>query len=290
MDRPNGGVGRDTLHHYGTLVHVDSRLHLGYSGGALLNLNGEMIGLITACSGNPGESQSASFAIPVDEPFRQALKQLKVGKSPEFGFLGIGLQPLEARLRRQGKHGTLVESVWPGTPAARAEIQIGDVITHCNDLAIFDDDELIREVSCLAPGQPVKLTLQRTGELPAKVDVLEKQVVLTKRTSATLRPGIATVKPPAWRGMRVDDATAAPRDAWLTVQLPSSGGLYVFEVAPDSQAWNAGMRPGMFVTKVAGQPITTAREFAKLVNDLSGDVSLEILSATGAASVQTVSP
>jgi serine protease Do len=289
-NRANAIAGRDTLHHYGTLIHVDSRLHLGYSGGALLNLDGKMIGLLTAYTGSPAESQSASFAIPVDEHFRRTLQRLMAGKSPEFGFLGVGLQSLDARVRRQGLHGSLVDSVTPGSAAARAEIRSGDVITHCNEVPIHDDDDLIREVSSHAPGQSVRLRLQRTGDSPTKVESLEKVVLLTKRSATALRPPIATVHPPSWRGMRVDDATAAPREALGSVPLPISGGLYVTEVAEDSPAWNAGLRSGVFITAMAGQPLTTAREFFALTGQHSGEVPLQILTATGATSVQTVSP
>ncbi len=289
-ERVNAGTGRETLHHYGTLIQIDTRLHLGYSGGALVNLDGEMIGLTTAYAGNAAEAQSASFAIPVDEHFQQALNQLKAGKSPEFGFLGIGLEPVDARTRRQGRHGVVVESVMTGTPAARAELQPGDVITHCNDVQLFDDDDLIREVSGLPTGQTVKLAVLRTGASPSKVEVLEKLAVLSKRPATTLRPTIATVPAPSWRGMQVDDATAAPREALLTVQLPISGGLYVTEVAHDSASWKAGLRPGVFVTAIAGQPVTTAREFFAAIAEQTGDVPLQLLTATGATTVQTVSP
>lgn len=289
-ERLSSGGARETLHHYGTLMHVDARLNIGYSGGALLNLQGEMIGLITAYAGSAMSAQSASFAIPVDEHFRQALEQLKAGKSPEFGFLGIGLQPLDARMRRQGQHGSVVESVLRGSAAARAEIENGDVVTHVNDLPIYDDDELIREVSCLPPGATVKLRLQRTGEVPSNVETIEKQATLTKRSSTSARPPIATVPPASWRGMLVDDATTAPGDALLAVQLPATGGLWVVEVAKDSAAWNGGMRAGMFITSVSGRSVTTAREFFKLVKDQSDAVPLQTLTAAGDAYVNNIPP
>jgi S1-C subfamily serine protease len=278
------------LHHYGTLIHVDRRLHIGYSGGPLLDLDGRMIGLLTAYAGTAAAEESASFAIPVDEHFQRAVNQLKAGKSPEFGFLGIGLQPLDPRLRRLGAHGAIVESVMAGTPAARAEFQVGDLVTHLNGEPLYDDDDLIREVSRLAPDQTVKLTLLRGPELPAKGEVLEKSAVLTKRSGLTVRPAITTVPAPSWRGMQVEDATAAPRNTLLTVQLPATGGLYVAEVAADSPAWKAELRAGVFITAVADQPITTARQFFSSVADKTGNVPLRILTVNGETREQTVSP
>jgi serine protease Do len=289
-DRANAGTGRDTLHHYGTLIQIDKPLHIGYSGGALLDVDGKMIGLLTAYSGNASAEQSASFAIPVDEHFQHAVKQLKAGKSPEFGFLGIGLQPLDARVRRQGRHGALVDSVMAGTPAARAEIKIGDVVTHLNGEPLFDDDDLIREVSRLQPEQTVKLKLLRGPDSPSKIEVFEKSAVLTKRSGMTLRPSIATVPPPSWRGMRVDDATAAPRETLLTVQLPRNGGVYIADVTPDSAAWKSELRPGIFITAVADQPVTTARQFLSTVDGQTGELTLQLLTVNGQTRSQTVSP
>ena len=289
-ERETAVTGRETLHHYGTLIQVDRRLHIGYSGGALLDMEGRMIGLLTGYAGSPTAEESASFAIPVDEHFQRALQQMKAGKAPEFGFLGIGLQPLDARLRRMGAHGAIVESVMAGTPAARAELKVGDLVTHFNGEPLYDDDDLIREVSQMPADQSVKLKILRGPDLPTKGDELEISAVLTKRGGHTLRPSIATVPAPSWRGMQVDDATAAPRNALLSVQLPTTGALYVTEVAPESPAWKANLRAGTFITAIAEQPIATAKQFFSTVAAQSGDVPLRILAANGETRVQTVSP
>ncbi len=88
--------GRETLHHYGTLIQLDTRLPLGSSGGALINLRGEMIGLTTTYSALPGQDKEAGYAIPIDEDFKKALETLKAGRLPEYGFLGIATQSLAA--------------------------------------------------------------------------------------------------------------------------------------------------------------------------------------------------
>lgn len=289
-ERETAVTGRETLHHYGTLIQVDRRLHVGYSGGALLDLEGRMIGLLTGYAGSPTAEESASFAIPVDDHFQRALQQMKAGKAPEFGFLGIGLQPLDARLRRLGAHGAIVESVMPGTPAARAELKVGDLVTHFNGEPLYDDDDLIREVSQLSADQTVKIKILRGPDLPAKGEQLEISAVLTKRGNQTLRPGIATVSAPNWRGMQVDDATAAPRNALLSIQLPTTGALYITEVTPESPAWKANLRAGSFITAIAEQPVTTAKQFFTVVAGQSGDISLRILAANGETRMQTVSP
>lgn len=289
-ERISAGIGRETLHHYGTLLQIETRFQPGCSGAAVMNLDGKLVGLMTTYAGNPSADQAAGFAIPVDDPFRHALDQLKGGKSPAFGFLGVGLQSLDARVRRQGRHGALVESVMAGTPASRAKLQTGDVITHLDDVPLFDDDDLIREVSRLPPRQTVKLTVLRAPDAPALTQVLEKSIELTKRSETTHRPAIATIPPPSWRGMQVDDATAAPRDALNAIQLPDAGGLYIRAVTPASPAWNAGLRSGVFITAVAGRSITSATEFFSFIDGQAGGVELTTLVTGGRTKVETVSP
>ena len=90
--------GKTTLHHFGGLIQTDARLHLGTSGGPLLNLRGEMIGLCVSSAATAGYESSAGYAIPVDATFRRVLDALKQGREAEYGFLGIrpfNLQPPE---------------------------------------------------------------------------------------------------------------------------------------------------------------------------------------------------
>src|SRR4029079_13356173 len=86
-DRP--GPTRVTLHQLGTLIQTDARLNLGTSGGALVNLKGEMVGLTISLAATLCYEQAAGFAIPVDETFLRVVEALKQGNEVEYGFLGI---------------------------------------------------------------------------------------------------------------------------------------------------------------------------------------------------------
>ncbi|MHC4176628.1 MAG: S1C family serine protease, partial [Planctomycetota bacterium] len=88
--------GKRTLHHFGTLIQTDAKLNLGTSGGPLLNLDGEMVGLCVSLAAMVGYETAAGYAIPVDRTFRRAVDTLKSGREVEYGFLGIqpaNLQP-----------------------------------------------------------------------------------------------------------------------------------------------------------------------------------------------------
>ena len=290
--RSSDPAGRETVHHYGTLIQLDPRLNIGFSGGAVMNLEGEMIGLTTAYAGGPTQVQSAGFAIPVDEYFQKALEQLKAGKQAEFGFLGVHPRPFELRLRQRGLHGALVEAVEPDTPAARADIRTGDIILRVDQQMLYDDDDLIRLIGSLPPDRTVELTVFRGDFVADRGERLQKEVLLAKKRVTTLRPAFATIPPPSWRGMQVDFSSAAPKQVLVAARLPAEGGhfLHVTNVADDSAAWAAGVRPNSFVTQVAGKPVTTPREFFTAVRLLDGEVPLQMIESNGAAAVKTVSP
>ena len=123
---PDGSdaTGRQTLHHFGTLIQTDAKLNMGASGGPLLNVKGEMIGLCVALAAVAGCESSAGYAIPVDATFRRALETLKEGREVEYGFLGVQPANLPAEEVLAGLRGVRVERVVPGTPAAlRPEAQ-----------------------------------------------------------------------------------------------------------------------------------------------------------------------
>ncbi|HTM52763.1 MAG TPA: trypsin-like peptidase domain-containing protein, partial [Pirellulales bacterium] len=133
----DGQPGKPAMHQYGTLIQTDAKLNLGTSGGALLNLEGEMVGLTISLAATLGYEQPAGFAIPVDETFHRALKSLRQGNEVEYGFLGISLpQPYDTRWR--GKKGVLVVDVLEGTPADRYGLRKDDVITQVNGIDVHD--------------------------------------------------------------------------------------------------------------------------------------------------------
>ena len=112
-----------SLHQYGTLIQTDARVTLGTSGGALVNLRGEMVGLTTALAA-PGDcDQPGGFAIPVDETFRAVVDTLRQGRRPAFGFLGVQPDHLPLSERQRGLFGVRVLRVVVGTPADLAGLR-----------------------------------------------------------------------------------------------------------------------------------------------------------------------
>ena len=280
--------GRDTLHHFGTLIQTDTRLNTGHSGGALLNLRGEMIGLTTAYTAAPSFDSAAGYAIPVDQAFQRVVESLKKGESPAFGFLGVGPTSLDESWRERGLHGARVVSVVADTPAARADVRIDDVITHLDGQPLADENDLFRRVSERHPDAQVVLRLLRGDLTQPNTATIETTVTLTKKNVDTARRAIATVLPPAWRGVRVAYATAAPHFS-RTVQLVPGDSLYVAEVAVDSPAAMAGVRLGDHITHVGERKVTTPAEFAAAVADRHDAVVLQVAAEGGRTVERTVS-
>lgn len=268
---PSKPEGRkETLHHFGTLIQTDARLNLGSSGGALLNLRGEMIGLTTSLAAQVGYEKSAGYAIPVDATFRRIVETLKEGRRVAYGFLGVNPQPLSELQRAQGKRGVILQQIVPGTPAFQAGLRRDDIVTHVEDAPIETPDDLILEVGRLPADQVARLTVDRGGRL------LQRDVRLSKKYLVTLRGAIITAEIPSWRGMRIEFATAIPRFLELSGAVDLAGCVAVAEVLPDTQAWKAGLRPGMFVSHVGKQRVSTPDEFYAAVEGRDDEVSLRL--------------
>jgi len=275
-DRPGGK--KTTLHHYGTLIQTDARLHLGTSGGALLNLKGQMVGLTTSLAARAGYEKSVGYAIPVDATFKRVLKSLKEGREVEFGFLGVGpgVGPTDLSYhdRRQGKHGVRVTRVVAGTPAATAGLRDDDVITHIDDRPVYDADDLILQVSAKPVETVVQLTVQR-GE-GRSVRKVQKKATLSKKAPDPDRPAVATEGQIRWRGMKIDYATAIPgfqRHSYIG-RIDPDGCVAVVDVDRGSPAFEAGLRTGMFISHVGRTRVATPRQFHAAVADKRGSVWL----------------
>ena len=271
---------KESLYRYGGLIQTDVRLNLGTSGGALVNLKGEMIGLTTALAASEGYERSLGFAIPVDDVFLRTVETLKTGHKAEFGFLGVSPENLPDAMLRAGQHGAVLVHVVSGTPGSAAGLAEGDIVTHVNGTPVYDRGSLMHELGRQPVAAEIKLTAERGAEVGRPGRVVQATAKLSKRHSTGARPPYSLVADPRWRGMQVDYATALPqalmRQAWP--QGVSSSSLAVIDVERDSACWKAGLRPGTVFSHVDGQAVTTPPEFFAAVIDKSGPVRLQRIS------------
>jgi S1-C subfamily serine protease len=246
------------LRHQPSLMQLDAKLNLGLSGGAVINLKGELVG-VTTTAGNPSSFDAqAGYAIPMDALGRRILESLRQGKEVEYGFLGISLDP---------KSSNRVAGCRAGTPAAQAGLVAGDVIVAVGDKPV-PEDGLGVSLSAVPAGATVKLSVLRDGQ------VLEKTVTVAK--FPVEGPIIATSRPEAWRGARVDFTSVLTLALWddETAQQLGNGGVGVVEVESGSPTDAAGLKRGQVVTHVDGRPIRSPSDFYKSVANRKGPVTL----------------
>lgn len=276
--------GKQTLHHFGTLIQTDAKLNLGTSGGPLLDLSGRMIGLCVSLAAAVGYETPAGYAIPVDDTFRRVVETLKTGREVEYGFLGIEPANLLPREILAGMQGIRVDRVFPGTPAARpGGLKQDDVITAVGGRPIYEADSLVLEMGKLPVESEARLSVIRDGRRRS-VDVILAKYPLRGRK-------IVTTPAPAWRGIRVDYPTAA-----VDSDLPASRrtvffgeGVIVTDVQQGTPAWEAGLRGGMRVSHVGRTPVNTPKQFHAAVANRPGPVPLR-LAEEDENSVRTVPP
>src|SRR5262249_25729233 len=143
----------------------DAKLNLGMSGGAVINLKGELVGLTTAAASVAGFDAQAGYAIPMDKVYRRAVETLRDGREVEYGLLGIHLD-------QEGT--TKIASCELGSPAGEGGLLAQDAIIAVNDQPIANAEALQLALNTLPAGTVVKLKVLRNDE------PLEKTLELAK--------------------------------------------------------------------------------------------------------------
>lgn len=269
------GRSGETIHHYGTLLQIDSRLNLGTSGGPVTNLRGEAIGICTSLAALEGYEKSAGFAVPFDKGIQRIVDALAHGHEAEYGFLGV--QPTSAVLPNELQEVTeLAHPSWvkvfkvsPGTPAD-GRIHDNDVVLAINGEPIYAPNDLMRVVGQLGPETHAQVTLWRQGrELTVPVK-LGKWPVKDEEGIIATRPRFA-----AWRGLSVDYPTGRYR--LLPDPIRGYPAVVVVNLEPGSPAERAGLRVGDYILQVNRKPVQTPAEFHAAVRNQRGNVTLTLL-------------
>ena len=229
-----------------------------------------MIGLSVALATTVGYETAAGYAIPVDATFRRVVEALKLGREVEYGFLGVQPGNLTQQEVFAGMHGIRVVRVVPGTPADRYGLREDDIVTAVNGRPIHESDALVLEVGRLPVEAVAQLSLLRNHRKRTVNVTLAKYPVRGKK--------IISAPPPSWRGMRIDYPTAfVDPDPLTRTGIATFGeGVIVIEVEQQSPAWEAGLRPGMLITRVGRAPVRTPKEFHAQVARHSGEVQLHM--------------
>ena len=149
---------------YKNLMQIDAAINSGNSGGPLLNINGEVIGINTAVH---AQAQGIGFAIPINVA-KEVLQELIETGSVQRPWLGVKVASIDEEVahfyRLPDQKGAFVTMVTPGSPAEQAEIQVGDVIRRIDDIDIMNHNDLVSTIAQYKPGDKVMLIVWRRGD------------------------------------------------------------------------------------------------------------------------------
>ncbi|GHV60698.1 serine protease [Spirochaetia bacterium] len=258
-------------------IQTDASINQGNSGGALVNIRGEVIGINTWIASNGGGSVGLGFAIPINNAKRSIDDFINTG-SASYGWLGVSLtdpdkDTLQAMVL-EGKRGALATDVFQGSPADKGGIRAGDFITHVDKKEVRDRNSLTRVVGDLRPGDRAAFTVIRDG---VSQDI---QVRIEARTNE-----VAADNKKLWPGVYPLTLTDT-----IKTQLEldkNAKGLYVANVIADSPADVIGLKRGDLITGINGEPVKDIAAFYKILREKTtkelwftfnrGDTSLETL-------------
>lgn len=259
----SGSGGPSLLTDY---IQTDAAINRGNSGGALVNLRGEVVGINTWIASQSGGSIGLGFAIPVNNA-RSAIDQMIASGRVEYGWLGVNMaDPPTSPSNSLGEDrgGAFVYSVYEDSPAAQSGLAPGDIITAVDSTPVRTGNDLLRAVTNLQPGTRSRFTVLREGETQT----------LTVRMGARPDDEDAVDTAALWPGMSVVEITDSIRS---NMNLsPRDGNVIVGQVAAGSPAAAAGLRSGDIVLRVNNSDVDTLRDFYRELNGARGEVLFRI--------------
>lgn len=246
---PTNNQGQYTVYEFGTFLEYDARRAFGGSGGALLNLDGELVGLTTAVVAPTGPETGPGFALPMDANTRRIVDVLRRGEEVEYGFLGVVLG--------QGVAGVRLDAVTPQGPAQLAGLRPYEEIVQVDDVPVADQRDVFYGIGNALAGTRVKV---RTGPPTRRV----VEVTLAKLPHS--QPYVASVRPEPVFGLRVEWGSVLINANLFVRQTGVPPGVFVRELVPNSPAAVKFKELGDFgsravIIAVNGTPVATPADF-----------------------------
>ncbi len=255
---------------YDDYIQIDAPINKGNSGGPAFNVNGNVIGVNTAIFSPSGGSVGIGFDIPA-QTAKIVVAQIKEHGYVNRAWLGVQIQPVTAgiadSLGMKKAEGALVDQPQADSPAAKAGIEAGDVITAVNGKPVKGSRELAQTIGMMAPGTSVKLTLLHKGEVKTMSLALGKMP--NERTAKTETGGKSSENGVPHLGLSLAPAS--------DVAGAGGKGVAVVAVDPDGPAAERGFKTGDVILDVGGKMVANAGDVRKAMTEARGSGKHDVL-------------
>ena len=279
-------VGLATFESY---IQTDAAINPGNSGGPLANLDGAVIGINSAISSRGGGNDGIGFAVPSSVVRRVADSIIATGRVAR-GYLGIGVQPADAEMlaglgiAKDAGVGVLVNRVEDDSPAAKAGIEPGDLITSIAGRSVHTPGELVATISEIAPGSEVDLrAIRNSDERRMRATLAERPdagAPQAERNSAA-KPSSASVKlGMVLREISAEELAALGAAANMGAAANSgaeTGAVLVESVNANSPAADAGIAPGDLIRRLGAHTVHTLKQAQSALKEIAADAAVPAL-------------
>jgi serine protease Do len=262
---------------YDRYIQTDASINRGNSGGPLFDMRGNVIGINNAIFSPSGGSVGIGFAIPA-EIAAPIVEQLRAGREIERGYLGVRLAPIDedfaASLGLQKRRGELVQAVEDSTPAGRAGIKPGDILTKVNGKDVTADQTVSFLVANLEPGAKVPVEILREGQRlnvtvtlgkrPSEAELLQQNQTFDPEAEEPMAPGTSDGTIEEKLGIQVIPMTAAIA---RSLGVPAdTQGVVIAAVDANADAARKGLRRGDIILSANYQPVASVEALLAQVN------------------------
>ncbi len=250
---------------YGSFIQTDAALNMGNSGGALVNLRGELVGINTAITSNDGGNIGIGFAIPINL-VKHVAEQLIEHGEVRRGLLGVHIRDLEPLLAEamglDNTQGVLIDQVRPGQAADKAGVKRDDIVLEVDGQPVHNAVDLRSQIGRTAPGVEVELLVLRDGERKRIKVELESLTEEALATSAGARDSDEARGP---LGIRV----ANLKDEWAErLGYEDESGVVIVRVARGSEAAKRDLRRGMLIQEINDEQVETVEDYEDALEEI----------------------
>jgi serine protease Do len=252
-----------------SFIQTDAAVNPGNSGGALVNLKGELVGINTAIYSRTGQFAGYSFAVPVSIVKKVAADLIKFG-NVQRGFLGVNIQEVNSKLVQE-KDLKVNDGVYVGgfpvggSSAQSAGLKVNDVIVKVDGVPTSSSSKLMELVGRKRPGETVVVTVNRDG------DIKDFNVTLKNKDGNTniVKGEVSTTVTSEFLGVKLGSLSESEKAKYKV-----KGGAKILEVDPDGRFGSQGFEKGLVITKINDNAFTDAKEALEMLDNRKGRIKI----------------